>query len=61
MGSRIDALKLVSSLTLFRAAAERLATADPAFARSFAALVDVILKHAATQGYPPCARTLSLL
>ena len=61
MGSRIDALKLVSSLTLFRAAAERLATADPAFARSFAALVDVILKHAATQGYPPCARTLNLL
>lgn len=31
MGSRIDALKLVSSLTLFRAAAERLTNGDPAF------------------------------
>ena len=61
MGSRIDALKLVSSLTLFRAAAERLAITDPAFASSLAAFVDVILQHAATQGYPPCARTLSLL
>ncbi len=61
MGSDIDALKLVSSVTLFRAAAERLAGADPAFAGSFAALVDVILKHADAHGYPPCARTLTLL
>jgi uncharacterized protein (DUF1810 family) len=61
MGSRIDPLKLFSSLTLFRAAAERLASADPAFAGSFAAAVDIILKHANAQGYPPCARTLSLL
>src|SRR4051812_29626739 len=29
MGSRIDALKLVSSVTLFRAAAEKLAKEDP--------------------------------
>ncbi len=61
MGSRIDALKLVSRLTLFGAAAERLATGDPAFADSLAAVIDVILKHAVTQGHPPCARTLSLL
>ena len=31
MGSRIDALKLVSSLTLFRAAAEQLAREDSTF------------------------------
>jgi uncharacterized protein (DUF1810 family) len=61
MGSHIDALKLISSLTLFRDAAARLASADPAFARSFAALVEVILKHANAHGYSPCARTLSLL
>ena len=57
MGSRIDALKLVSSLTLFRAAAERLANGDPPFNNSLAAVIDLILQHAATQGYPPCART----
>ena len=61
MGSRIDALKLVSSLTLFRAAAERLAKGDPAFNNSLAAVIDLILKHAATSGHPPCARTLSSL
>src|SRR6266566_6150729 len=32
MGSQIDALKLVSSLTLFRAAAEQLAREDPVHA-----------------------------
>ena len=61
MGSRIDVLKLVSSLTLFRAAAERLANADPAFAASFPPLIDVILTSAGTRGYAPCARTVSLL
>ncbi|MDQ6860810.1 MAG: DUF1810 domain-containing protein [Verrucomicrobiota bacterium] len=60
MGSRIDALKLVSSLTLFRAAAERLAGGDPLFDGSLAALIDTILKQAARQAYAPCARTLSL-
>lgn len=61
MGSRIDALKLVSSLTLFRAAAEHLADADPPFNGSIAAVADVILQHAVAQGYAPCARTLGLL
>ena len=61
MGSRIDALKLVSSLTLFRAAAERLAHSEPAFNNSLAAVIDLILKRAADDGYPPCARTGSLL
>ena len=61
MGSRIDALKLVSSLTLFRAAAERLAGADPTFVRSFATLIDAILTHADAQRYAPCDRTRDLL
>ncbi len=61
MGSRIDALKLVSSLTLLRAAAERLVDADPAFNGSLAAVIDAILKDAVTHGHPPCVRTLSLL
>ena len=34
MGSQIDALKLVSSLTLFRAAAEQLGREDPVYASS---------------------------
>ena len=61
MGSRIDALKLVSSLTLFRAAAERLASSDPAFDGAFTALVNAVLTQAVAQGYAPCVRTLSLL
>ncbi len=60
MGSRIDALKLVSSLTLFRAAAERLAEDDQTF-NSLTALSDSILKQAAAHGYPPCAQTRSCL
>ena len=61
MGSRIDALKLVSSLTLFRTAAERLANGDPTSNDSLVAVIDLILKHAAADGYPPCVRTRSLL
>lgn len=60
-GSRIDALKLVSSLTLFRAATELLADSDPTFADTLQPVIAVILQQAATQGYLPCARTLSLL
>ena len=60
MGSRIDALKLVSSLTLFRAAAERLANDDQTF-HSLTALSDSILKKTATHGSAACAQTLSRL
>ena len=60
MGSRIDALKLVSSLTLFRAAAETLAKENAAFV-SLVQCCDAILKQAAAQGYPPCSLTLSKL
>ena len=61
MGSATDAHKLVSSLTLFRAVAARIAANgddDPSFAR-LAEACDSILQQAALQGYPPCSFTLS--
>jgi uncharacterized protein (DUF1810 family) len=60
MGGSTDALKLVSSVTLFRAAARRLAADDPTF-NSLAQRCDSILGRTSAQGYPPCARTLSLV
>jgi len=59
MGSRIDALKLVSSLTLFRAATHSLAAEEPA-ANSLAELCGTVLSRAAAEGYPACAHTLAL-
>jgi len=53
MGSRIDALKLVSSLTLFRAAAEQLAREDSTFT-SLAERLAALLGQTARQDYPPC-------
>src|SRR5207249_9078244 len=50
MGGRTDALKLVSSLTLFRAAAEQLARSDPTFA-SLAERLAVLLGQTGEQGY----------
>lgn len=61
MGSRIDALKLVSSLTLFRAAAERMAKDVPAFNNSLATAIEPVLTRAAAHGYPACVDTLSSL
>ena len=58
MGSRIDALKLVSSLTLFRAAAEQLAREDSTFT-SLAERLAVLLGQTARQDYPPCDFTLA--
>ena len=58
MGSRIDALKLVSSLTLFRAAAEQLAREDPTFA-FLAQRVAALLGQTSEQGYPACDFTLA--
>jgi hypothetical protein len=57
MGSKIDALKLVSSLTLFRAAAEQLAREDPVYA-SLAARLAALLTQTSAQGYPACDFTL---
>jgi uncharacterized protein (DUF1810 family) len=62
MGSQIDALKLVSSLTLFHHAATRLAGDGDRL--PYADLVNAagdVLAAAGTQGYPPCAFTLDRL
>ena len=58
MGSEIDALKLVSSMTLFAHVARRLGAADPR--PRFVALgehAEAILAAAARQGYPRCGFT----
>ena len=57
MGGEIDALKLASSVTLFRAAALRLAEGDAGFAK-LAELCDGILGRTTAQGYGPCAFTM---
>ena len=57
MGGRTDTLKLVSSLTLFRAAAEQLARENPVYA-SLAEQVATLLKQTTEQGYPACDFTL---
>jgi len=58
MGSDIDAIKLVSSMTLFRALADRLCADDarPELA-ALVAQADLILAVAAQQGYERCAYT----
>ena len=58
MGGRTDALKLVSSLTLFHAAAEQLAREDPTFA-SLAQRLAILLGQTSQQGYPACDFTLA--
>jgi len=58
MGGRTDALKLVSSLTLFRAAAEQLAREDPLYT-SLAERLASLLGQTSGQGYPPCDFTLA--
>jgi hypothetical protein len=51
------ALKLVSSLTLFHAAAEQLARSDPTFA-SLAQRLAALLGQTGGQGYPACDFTI---
>jgi uncharacterized protein (DUF1810 family) len=58
MGGRTDALKLVSSLTLFRAAAEQLAREDPLYA-SLVERLATLLGQTSGQGYPACDFTLA--
>jgi uncharacterized protein (DUF1810 family) len=58
MGGRTDALKLVSSLTLFRVAAQSLVGEDPTF-DLLAQQCDSILQRTTSQSYPPCAQTLA--
>jgi uncharacterized protein (DUF1810 family) len=58
MGGRIDALKLVSSLTLFGAAAEQLAREDLVYA-SLGKRLATLLGQTSEQGYPACDFTLA--
>ena len=58
MGSQIDALKLVSSLTLFCAAAEQLGLEDPVYA-TLADRLGALLEQTSKQGYPACDFTLA--
>jgi len=58
MGSQIDALKLVSSLTLFRAAAGQLAREDPVYAK-LAERLSALLGQTTRQNYPACDFTLA--
>ena len=58
MGTQTDSLKLVSSLTLFRAAAEQLGGEDPVYA-SLAERLAALLTQTAEQGYPACDFTLA--
>jgi uncharacterized protein (DUF1810 family) len=55
MGSEIDALKLVSSMTLFREVARRVDDPD------LAAKADAVLDTARREGYRECEFTLSAL
>lgn len=62
MGSRIDAAKLVSSLTLFHHIARSLHAREPRdYYQTVARLSGEILSHAEQEGYPPCAFTLRRL
>lgn len=62
MGSQIDALKLVSSMTLFSPVAQRAAIAGPGSnAHRIAHAAAEVLSLARTQGFTPCEHTLSRL
>ncbi|HUR32304.1 MAG TPA: DUF1810 family protein [Vicinamibacterales bacterium] len=61
MGSRIDVLKLLSSMTLFAAVARRLADGavgdDQPGLGQLADTADAIIAAAGREGYPPCGDT----
>ena len=62
MGSPIDVLKLISSLTLFGSIASRLhATEANEEYRRLADVAEEILAAAESEGYPPCRFTLRSL
>lgn len=62
MGSPIDLMKLVSSLTLFEAAAARLYEQDGAEAHgALVPLADEVLMAAFAEGHPRCQITLARL
>jgi uncharacterized protein (DUF1810 family) len=62
MGAQLDALKLVSSLTLFERVVDRLGEgAGNESHRALASVAKRILAAAEAQGYPRCKQTLHLL
>jgi uncharacterized protein (DUF1810 family) len=61
MGSEIDALKLVSSMTLFGEVARRLHAAGLAEHEALSRVAAEILAAAAAQGYPECSFTRARL
>ena len=62
MGARIDALKLVSSMTLFGAIARRFGPQEESVeAGRLADVADAVLGAAARTGYRPCTFTLDAL
>ena len=63
MGSDVDTLKIISSVTLFRTIIERVhdGDLDAQQLKEFAALADEVLTHGAAQGYPPCSYTTDCL
>lgn len=60
MGSHLDALKIISSLTLFGAVAESMRSEEDGFNR-LATLCQSIIAAAESQGYSPCRQTLTQL
>jgi uncharacterized protein (DUF1810 family) len=58
MGGRTDALKLVSSMTLFEWVAAKLYMAGSLAHRALATVANEILSEAEAQGYPRCQHTL---
>jgi uncharacterized protein (DUF1810 family) len=62
MGADIDALKLVSSMTLFGAVARRIAAEDASGAlATLADVAEAVLDAAREEGYPRCAFTVQRL
>jgi uncharacterized protein (DUF1810 family) len=63
MGSSVDAVKLISSLTLFGSLARHLAAAgaDDGEYAALAVAADTVLAAGTTQGHPPCRHTLGRL
>ena len=57
MGSQVDAVKLVSSMTLFAAVARRLQEASDPSQKDIAAAAEDVLLLANAQGYAPCGHT----
>jgi uncharacterized protein (DUF1810 family) len=61
MGSRIDALKLVSSVTLFASVARTMSAADDEELSRLADIGEKLLLLAEAQGFAPCQQTLQQL